>query len=149
MLRHLIHPLLLVVGLLTLLVGSCSKQPPPPVSKFHPGQVWAFTTPKDQPNAKLTILRVEDGGKHGTIVHIAISGLSYGNGQDKIQHLPFSESAIERSVTKLENETGPVPDFSDGYQEWRQAFEAGKGGIFNVTVAEVLEPILGKVSELK
>lgn len=133
--------LFITMGLLSFLFGGCSKQPAPPASKFHAGQVWAFTPPANQPNARLTVLRVEDGGKLGTIVHIAISGVSYGDGQTRVQHLPFAESAIERSVTTLEQESGPVPDFADGYQQWRQAYDAGKGGIFTITVAEAYDAV--------
>ena len=67
--------------------------------------------------------------------------VSYGNGQTHIQHLPFAESAIERSVTALERESGPVPDFADGYREWRQAFDEGKGGVFAITVAEAFDGV--------
>jgi hypothetical protein len=129
------------MGLLSFLVGGCSKQPTPPTSKFHAGQVWAFMPPTNQPNARLTVLRVESGGKPGTIIHIAISGVSYGDGQTQIQHLPFAEAAIERSVTTLERESGPVPDFAEGYKQWRQAFDAGKGGIFTITVAEAYDAV--------
>lgn len=129
------------MGLLSFLFGGCSRQPAPPTSKFHAGQVWVFTPPTNQPDARLTVLRIESGGKLGTIVHIAISGVSYGDGQTQIQHLPFAESAVERSVTKLERESGPVPDFAEGYQMWRQAFDAGKGGVFTNTVAEAFDAV--------
>ncbi len=137
------------MGLLSLLFGGCSKQPAPPASKFQAGQVWVFTPPTNQPNARLTVLRVESGGKLGTIVHIAISGVSYGDGQTRIQHLPFAEAAVERSVTTLERESGPVPDFADGYRQWRQAFDAGKGGIFSITVAEAFDAVTGIVRDHK
>lgn len=133
--------LYIAMGLLSFLFDGCSKQPAPPASKFHVGQVWVFTPPTNQPNARLTVLRVEDGGKLGTIVHIAISGVSYGDGQTRIQHLPFTEAAVERSVTTLERESGPVPDFEDGYRQWRQAYDAGKGGIFTITVAEAYDAV--------
>ena len=55
--------------------------------------------------------------------------------------MPFAESAIERSVTSLERESGPVPDFAEGYQQWRQAFDAGKGGVFTITVAEAFDAV--------
>jgi hypothetical protein len=129
------------MALLSFLFGSCSKQPAPPASKFHAGQVWAFTPPTNQPNARLTVLRVESGGKLGTIVHVALSGVSYGDGQTQIQHLPFAESAVERSVTTLERESGPVPDFAEGYRQWRQAFDAGKGGVFTISVAEAFDSV--------
>src|SRR6476619_4962911 len=94
--------LFIAMGLLTFLFGGCSKQSAPPASKFRAGQVWSFTPPTNQPNARLTVLRVESGGKLGTIVHIALSGVSYGNGQTTISHLPFAESAVDQSVTTLE-----------------------------------------------
>lgn len=122
-------------------LGEPAEPPVPPASRFCAGQVWKFTPPAGQPDARLTILRVEDGGKFGTIVHIALSGVSYGNGQSEIEHLPFAESAIERSVTTLERESGPVPDHAGGYGQWRQAFDTGKGGIFTIPVAEVFDAI--------
>jgi hypothetical protein len=141
--------LFIIMGLLSFLFGGCSKQPPSPASKFRAGQVWVFTPPTNQPNARLTVLRVEDGGKLGTIVHVAISGASYGDGQTQIQHLPFAESAIERSVTRLERESGPVPDFVEGYRQWRQAYDAGKAGIFTITVAEAVDAVTSIVRDNK
>jgi hypothetical protein len=139
--------LFVAMGLLTFLFGGCSRQPAAPASRFHAGQVWAFTPPTNQPNARLTVLRVENGGKLGTIVHIAISHVSYNNGQTTIQHLPFAELAIERSVTTLERESGPIPEFEEGYQQWRQAFDAGKGGVFTITVAEAFDAVTGIVRD--
>jgi hypothetical protein len=139
----MIKVIFIAMGLFSFLSGGCSKPPPAPASKFHPGQVWAFTPPANQPNARLTVLHVENGGKLGTIVHVAISGVSYGDGQTNIQHLPFAEAAVDRSVTILEHESEPVPDFSAGYREWRQAFDAGKGGIFTISVAEAFDAVTG------
>ncbi len=137
----MIRTLIIAMGLLSFILGGCSKQSTSPASKFHAGQVWAFTPPTNQPNARITILRVESDSKLGTIVHIAISGVSYGDGQTQIHHLPFAESAVERSVTTLERESGPVPDFAEGYRMWRQAFDAGKGGVFTITVAEAFDAV--------
>ncbi len=135
------------VGLVFALVASCARSHAPssdssqPASRFRAGQVWEFKPPATQPNARLTILRVEDGGKLGTIVHIALSGVSYGNGQTSIAHLPFAESAIESSVTKLERESSPLPDFAEGYQQWRTAYDAGHAGVFTISVTEAYEAV--------
>jgi hypothetical protein len=164
------------MGLFSFFFGACSKKPPqttaidiqtgrtvgiiptvpprptaaaPTSSKFHAGQTCDFKTPQGQPNAKLTILRVEDGGKVGTIVHVALSGVSYGDGHTSIPHLPFAESAIEQSVTALERESGPVPDFAEGYRMWREAFDAGKGGIFSISVADAFETVTGALRNPK
>jgi hypothetical protein len=141
--------ILIAMGFLSFLFGSCSKQSsersatPGQESKFRAGQVWAFKTPAAQPNARLVILRVENDSKLGTIIHIAVTGVSYGKGQDTIRHLPFAERAIEQSVTKLQHESGPIPDFAEGYQTWREAFDAGKAGIFTITVAEACDAVIG------
>lgn len=120
-----------------------------PDSKFRAGQVWGFKTPADQPNAQLTVLKVENGGQVGTIVHIRLSDVSYGDGQTTISHLPFAEAAVEQSVTTLERESGPVPDFAEGYRIWREAFDAGEGGIFTIPVAEAFEAVTGAVRNRK
>ncbi len=137
------------MGLLSFLFASCSKDLDESTasrnsaSKFRAGQVWAIHTPSGQPNAKLTVLRVEDGGRLGPVVHIALSGVTYGNGQTSIQHLPFAQSAVERSVTTLELASAPLPSFEEGYSLWREAFDAGKAGVFTITVAEAYDVVTG------
>jgi len=32
-----------------------------------------------------------------------------------------------------------LPNFQDGYQEWRDAFEAGRAGIYTITLAETVK----------
>jgi hypothetical protein len=113
----------------------------PHASLFHAGEVWAFVPPTNQPNAKLTILRVENDAKLGTLVHLAISGISYDNGRTNIEHLVFTDSAVELSVTTLEQKSGPVPEFEKSYQMWRQAFDAGVGRVFSSSVADAVAEV--------
>jgi hypothetical protein len=168
--------ILIIMGLLSFLIGACSKKSSattvvdhtmekpvgivntkatrplavaPSSSKFRPGQVWTFKTPPGQPNARLTILRVEDGGKVGRVVHIALSGVSYTGGHTEIPRLPFAESAIDKSVIALERESGTLPDFSEGYRMWREAFESGKGGVFSIDVADAFETVTGAIRDHK
>ena len=110
-------------------------------SKYHAGQSWTFHTPADQPNAKLTILLVEAHPQLGTIVHIALSGLSLPNGASSIQHMPFAEAAIDKSVIDVTEENVQVPAFQEGYDQWHQALERGKAGIFSVSVTEGFEVV--------
>ena len=112
-----------------------------PTSMFRAGQVWAIKAPTDQPNATLTVLRVENDGKVGTIIHIAVSGVSYGNGHTTIQHLPFTQAAVERSITTIERHFGPIPDFALGYRRWREEWDAGSGDVFSITVADAIDAV--------
>ncbi len=117
--------------------------------KFSGGQVWAFETPADQPDAKVTVLRVEDGGPAlGTIVHIAVSPVTLAGRGTTIGHLPFTESAMEQSVTELESESQPIEESAlEGYRGWRQAFDAGEAGVFTLSVAEAVGAVLTTVRD--
>ena len=50
-------------------------------------------------------------------------------------------------MAKLESSDAEPPDFAEGYDEWKTAFDKGKAGIWKVTVSEivvVLEEALAK-----
>jgi hypothetical protein len=134
--------ILVLIGVVAIVHVACRRQvsqDPHSLSlvaesKYKPGQVWSFRSPPVQTIAVLTVLRIESNPKLGTIVHIALSGLSLPGGGTNIQHMPFAEQAIDKSVLTLVRENEPLPDFQNGYDEWRQAFEASKGGVFTTTV---------------
>src|SRR5690606_3912605 len=49
-------------------------------SSYAAGQVWAIHTPPDQPDARLTVLRVDHHERLGMVVHISLSGVELPNG---------------------------------------------------------------------
>jgi hypothetical protein len=107
-------------------------------SKFRPGQVWQYKTRPGEEDSTITILKIETLPKLGTIVHIRVEKIRLKNctggpEPDKFEHMPFARDAIERSVTKLVREN-KVPDFSDGYAQWRNAC----GGVYTISVAEAI-----------
>lgn len=109
-------------------------------SRFHVGQVWKYKTRPNEEQSTLTILRIESLPKLGVIIHIRVDDIRLRNctggpEPNNIAHMPFSRDAIERSVVKLAKEGGAVPDFQDGYDEWRRAC----GGVYTITVAEAIE----------
>ncbi|MFZ0581839.1 MAG: hypothetical protein WAN72_12965 [Candidatus Acidiferrales bacterium] len=109
-------------------------------SKFHPGQVWNYKTRPNEQKSTLTILKIESLPKLGVIVHIRVDDIRLHNctggpEPNNFAHMPFTRDAIERSVVKVAKEDGPVPDFNEGYDEWRRAC----GGVYTITVAEAIE----------
>jgi len=80
---------------------------------------------------------------HGTMVHIAVSGLSIRSPQAPeghirdLSHLPFAEDAIDQSVTELV-ETLQEPPVGDGYGVWREAFDKGEAGVFTVPLGQLV-----------
>ncbi|POY36967.1 hypothetical protein C3K47_07850 [Solitalea longa] len=113
--------------------------------KFVVGQVWEYHTRKGEEKSTLTIVGVEKHKKLWTIINIYVGGLKIKNPNadnglsDEIQHLPFSKEAIDKSVTKLIGTTKKLPDYKDGYDEWRTAFDKGKAGVFSITVMESID----------
>jgi hypothetical protein len=109
-------------------------------SKFHPGQVWQYKTRRGEESSVVTILKIESLPKIGTIIHIRVDKVRLRNciggpEPDKFEHMPFTREAIELSVTKLLKETSEIPDYKDGYDEWRNAC----GGVYTVSVARAVE----------
>src|SRR5664280_563585 len=104
--------LLVLIALIGVVFIACRRQgsadahslTQATASRYKPGQVWSFRSPSDQPGAVLTVLRVETNPKLGVIVHVALSGVRLPNGGTNVQHMPFSEQAIDKSIVALVRE---------------------------------------------
>ena len=113
-------------------------------SQFRVGQQWNYRTRPQDAGATLVVVKVEASTKLGTIVHISLSGLKHKNPHhpgglsETVAHLPFSEAALAQSVTDLVEANAPLPEFVDGYNQWRNAFDAGRAGVFSISVAEAV-----------
>jgi hypothetical protein len=107
--------------------------------KYRPGQVWDYKTRPSEPLSTLTILKVWTTRLDKTVVHIAIDDVHITDltGEEIahcISHVPIFQEALDRSVTKLVKESGPIPDFAEAYADW----EAGVGAICIKTAAEIV-----------
>jgi len=132
---------------LVLLATTCEKRETPVVkdtldSRFHVGERWDYRTRQGEEKSALTIVKVETTPKLGVIVHVSLDGLRIKSAHapsgfsETVSHMPFADAAIEKSVTTLAAAKVSLPAFQEGYDEWRRAFDAGKGGVFTSTVAE-------------
>ncbi len=149
---------LVPVGLLTLLLaaammlGQAQGQAgaDAEASRYRPGQVWSYRTrPQDQ-GSELIVVAIDHDPRLGTIVHVQLQGVflagpGAGPGAapgrtTTIGHMPFSEAAIDRSVIALQR-TAALPDFRDGYDKWRDAYDVGRAGIFTLAVDEAVDSV--------
>ena len=114
-------------------------------SKYKVGQVWAFKSRPSEPNARLTIVKIESDGKLGNIIHVYVDSVKIKTSVKPVKysyvvsHMPFSEAAIDSSVTKKIGEVANPPDFQEGYNEWHTSFEAGNAGVFSIPVEKSIE----------
>jgi hypothetical protein len=111
--------------------------------KYKPGQVWSYKTRAEEQASTLTILRVDELADKKRIVHIRVEHIHLKNcrggpAPEAFEHMPFAKDALDTSTVKLLN-TGPVPDFKNGYSEWRSAWDANNAGYYTITVAQALD----------
>ena len=123
------------------------------MSRFQSGQVWQYKTRAGEESSRLIIAKVESNPKLGTIVHIQVkdvaikSGKAPGGVSKLISHLPFAEQAISDSVTAMDKDTVNPTGWEDGYKQWKTAFDAGKGGIWSITVSDAISSVEQIVSK--
>ena len=117
-------------------------------TKYKIGQVWNYKTRDNEEGSRIFIVRADPNEKLGTIYHIYIDGLKVKNPhidsgiQDDLPHSPVSEKTLDESVTTLaiENSTD-LPDVSEGYQTWKEAFDKGEGGVFTIPANQIIQYI--------
>ncbi|BDI33666.1 hypothetical protein CCAX7_57170 [Capsulimonas corticalis] len=120
--------------------------------KFQRGQVWKYHARPYEDGSTLTVVKTEVHDRLGAIVHIHLQGLRIRTPRHSIGmtsvigHLPCSEESITQSVTQLVQENAPLPDFEEGYQQWRDAFDAGGAGIWTVPIAEMVSALESIIS---
>jgi len=133
---------------LTIVVLCSAKTPDTKLKevsdpKYKPGQVWSYKTRSGEEQSTLTILRVEEWTEKKRIVHIRVDRIRLRNctggpEPDNVQHMPFAREALDASVIKVIR-SGEVPDYRDGYQEWRKAWDARQAGVYTITVAAAVD----------
>lgn len=111
---------------------------------FAPGQVWTYSTRPGEEASRIVVCRVEADEKVGEIVHIHVNRVRLknkhapGGSSDQIGHMPYSGEALRKSLTKLESTDSMLPNFENGYQEWRSAFDKGKASVWTVPLSEAI-----------
>lgn len=109
------------------------------INIFMPGQVWQYQTRAGEENSTLTVLCIDEL-EDDAIIHIRVEGIQIGNASS-IGHLPISAAALESSLTAFIMHLDKLPEFSEGYDQWKQAFDSGKAGYWKLPVSEAINAI--------
>ncbi|MEZ4295438.1 MAG: hypothetical protein R3B70_10720 [Polyangiaceae bacterium] len=121
-------------------------------SKYKPGQVWQYKTRPAEQRSRAVVLRIDHSPSTGFIVHLALYDVAIKSPSSpdgvarEIAHLPFSEAAVDKSVTVLDG-VGSVPDFRDGYGTWRAAFDQHRAGFWSTSLAEAVDAMEAAVNQ--
>ena len=111
--------------------------------EFAVGQVWTYHVRPGDEGSTLQINRIDKDTKLGTIYHISVFGLHVsspiapGGFITELPHLPVSEQTLDKSVETLTSQPARAVDYAPGYAAWKQAVDAGRGGIYTISVAEI------------
>lgn len=113
-------------------------------AEYSEGQVWSYKTRAGEENSTVLINKIEADEKFGRIYHISVSDVRVKNPRiagglsKELPHFPVSEETMEKSLVKLIDKRSPNPDFIEGYNTWKAAFDAGKAGIFTIPISEIV-----------
>jgi hypothetical protein len=120
---------------------------------YQEGQVWTYHTRPNEQASTLLINKIEPDARLGFIYHISVSDVQVknqhvaGGVEHSLPHFPVATKTLESSVTKLLGTSAVNPSDYDGYKTWKQEFDAGRAGIFTITVAEIVDVIETAVNQ--
>ena len=111
------------------------------------GQRWRCRGRGARETPVLTINRIDPHPLGGEILHVSVSearirhpGLRAGV-ITTFAHLPIIGQVLERSGAELVGQGAIDPAYLEGYDQWKQAFDAGQAGAYRISLAEILDLI--------
>ncbi|MGW8390589.1 hypothetical protein [Pseudoduganella sp. HUAS MS19] len=120
---------------------------------FAEGQVWSYKARKGEEESRVLINKIETDPKLGKIFHISVWGVKVKNPHiaggisTDLPHFPVSEETLKKSLTKLDSNKKSNPDYREGYQTWKAAFDKGEAGIFTIGVADIVGVVEQSISK--
>ncbi|KRA20805.1 hypothetical protein [Lysobacter sp. Root604] len=113
--------------------------------EYQTGQIWQYKTRPGEEQSRLYIAKVETLSNGELAFHIYLDNLRISNErlpgqvQTELPHAPVSTKTLDLSVIKLQGSTANPPDVSEGYAAWREAYDAGEGGVFTIPVSQIVD----------
>ena len=107
--------------------------------------MWQYKTPDSENESRVIIGKIESLEKLGTIVHIKLVNLKIknptapGGFSTEMSHAPITEAKLKDSVTTLTEARADLGGFDEGYNTWLAAYRAAKGGVFTISVKEIVD----------
>jgi hypothetical protein len=136
-----------LAALAAVAVGLASPAGAESTEAFAVGQRWHYQTRPQEPESTLVVGKVESSPELGDVVHVSVFGLAIvspqapGGVTREIQHMPFAASALRGSVTRRAGIGAAPARFEGGYAQWRAAVDAGKGGVYTLSVRDAVQTV--------
>lgn len=121
--------------------------------QYAEGQVWTIRARAGEEGATLLINRIEQDPRLGAIYHISVFGVRLdnprapGGATTELPHFPVSRETLDKSCLELQGLREPNPEYLRGYGEWREVFDAGRAGVFDIPVAEIVDIVQSAIAK--
>lgn len=125
----------------------------PVPNSYAVGQLWRCNGRHTDEQPTLLINRIDRhplGG--GNIYHVTLDALRIRHPglpdgyMTKLAHAPITDQTLERSQLHFVGQRQPDPAYQQGYEQWRQAFDAGQAGSFGVSTPTLLEIVERRIN---
>ncbi|MFJ1299234.1 hypothetical protein ACILG0_04655 [Pseudomonadota bacterium AL_CKDN230030165-1A_HGKHYDSX7] len=126
---------------------SITATPGLAAGSYEAGQLWQYRTRPGEDASRVLINLIEPHDKLGKMIHISVLDVTLKNPHapggvtHELPHFPVSEETLQKSLTTLVGQREILADYREGYEVWKEAFDAGKAGIFTISVAEIVDVV--------
>ena len=114
-------------------------------AEYSVGQVWKYKTRLGEEKSLVYIVKIDKEKGYGKIYHIYVDGIKIKNPriaggiQEQLPHVPVNEETLNQSVLELVGTRKDMPDISEGYNNWKEPFDKGEAGVFNIPVNKIIQ----------
>ncbi|MGN6093971.1 MAG: hypothetical protein ACTHOL_16600 [Luteibacter jiangsuensis] len=108
------------------------------------GQSWTYRTRPGEEASRVAIRRIGIEPEDGEVFHVSILGVKLRNHrlpggiQPAMHHAAVSRASLDASLLHPDGQADTEENWRDGYDVWRQAYDNGDAGIFDIPLADVL-----------
>ncbi|QWT18796.1 hypothetical protein KPL74_13710 [Bacillus sp. NP157] len=112
--------------------------------EYAPGQAWTYRTRPGEEASRLVIRKVDVEPEDGQVFHVSILDVKLRNHrvpggiQSAMHHAAVNRATLDQSVLECVGEGEDDETWMDGYAVWRQAYDNGDAGVFDIAVADIL-----------
>ncbi|MGY3232455.1 hypothetical protein ACVWWJ_003939 [Luteibacter sp. HA06] len=115
-----------------------------PKPDYAEGQVWTYDHRAGEDDSRVVIRKMGVEAEDGEVFHVSILGVKLrnhrvpGGAQPAMHHAAVLRTTLDKSLRELTSASDQDQAWENGYAVWRQAYDNGDAGVFELSIAEIL-----------
>jgi hypothetical protein len=111
---------------------------------YAEGQVWTYDHRPGEDGSRVVIRKIGVEPEDGEVFHVSILGVKLrnhrvpGGAQPAMHHAAVLRTTLDKSLREPTLTSDEDTTWENGYAVWRQAYDNGDAGVFELSVAEIL-----------